>query len=258
LARGLEYRFRGYWDDHPAYGRQFKYEAYTQEKPHSADAIIAYILRYAPPRSGIGPRGARTLVDTFGERTLATIRTDPGAVVAVCPRVDPEQAERMAAAFTEIEEMEHAKVAVLSLLEGRGFPRATVDAILKKWSIAAPNVIKKQPFILLSERIPGCGFLRVDGLYLDLGHDRTAMIRQMFCAWHVVQTDMSGDTWVAARVVADRLREAVSGASVNPRAAVEKGEAEGWLATYKDGEGVLWIADAKRARNEGLVVEFVA
>lgn len=257
LVHGLEYQFQGRWDRHPVYGRQFKFSGFIQRKPHGKDALVTYLVRYSPPGCGVGPATARRLVDTFGESLLPTVRDNPLAVTQACPRIQFHQAEEISEIFRKHGKMEDTKISLLQLFAGRGFPRATIDAAIEKWGIDAAEVVRRNPFVLLIERFPGCGFLRTDKLYVDLGLDRMAMIRQVLCCWHVLQSDATGDTWLAASVVADKLRERISGTSVNPKAAVEKGEEDGWLATYRDGAGVLWIADAKRARNEEVVVEFI-
>ena len=257
LVHGLEYQFQGRWDEHPVYGRQFKFQGFVQRTPHGKDALMTYLVRYSPPGCGLGPATARRIVDAFGEETLAVIRDRPDNVLQVCSRLQPEQAKELSRIFRALGKMEDTKVGLLQLFDGRSFPRTTIDAAIKKWGIDAAGVVRGSPFVLLIERLPGCGFLRVDKLYIDLGHDSTAIVRQVFCAWHVLQSDTTGDTWIAASVVADRLRERISGTAVNPKAAVEQGEAEGWLATYRDKEGQLWIADAGRARNEETVVEHV-
>jgi len=257
LVHGLEYQFQGRWDRHPVYGRQFKFQGFIQRKPHGKDALVTYLVRYSPPGCGIGLSTARRIVDAFGEESLSVIRDRPGDVLQACSRLRAEQVEELSRVFRALGKMEDTKVDLLQLFAGRGFPRTAIDAAIEKWGIDSAEVVRDNPFVLLIERLGGCGFLRVDKLYIDLGHEPAAMVRQVFCAWHVLQADTTGDTWLPAGMVADRLRERISGTAVNPKAAVEQGEAEGWLATYRDGEGQLWIADAGRARNEEIVAEYV-
>ena len=257
LIHGLEYQFQGQWDQHPVYGKQFKFSGFVQRKPHGKDALRTYLVRYSPPGCGLGIATARRIVDAFGEETLAVIRERPADVLQACSRLRLEQAEELSRVFRALAKMEDTKVDLLQLFAGRGFPRATIDSAIKKWGIDAAGVVRGNPFVLLIERLPGCGFLRVDKLYIDLGHEPAAMVRQVFCAWHVLQSDTTGNTWLPAGMVADRLRERISGTAVNPKAAVEQGSTEGWVATYQDEEGQLWIADAGRARNEEIVAEYV-
>ncbi len=257
LVTGLEYQFQGKWDMHPTWGKQFKFIAFVQRQPHSKEAIITYLLSFAPLGCGVGSVTARRIVDEFGQETLSVVRTDPEAICELCPRISPEQAEQLAEAFGQLVGLEGTKINLMQLFAGRSFPRTLIDEAIAKWGILADSTIKENPFVLLIEHMKGCGFARVDRLYLDLGLDRTAIIRQMFCVWHVVRSDTSGSTWLPAGIVVEKLREAITATAANPKAAIEEGVANGWLRTCQDTEGKRWIADGQRAEQEKTLTTYL-
>src|SRR5699024_10674903 len=59
------YRFFGQLIEHPKFGMQFNAERYRQEKPTSAEGVIAYLSSDKFP--GIGKKTAETIVDLLGE-----------------------------------------------------------------------------------------------------------------------------------------------------------------------------------------------
>jgi exodeoxyribonuclease V alpha subunit len=257
LVAGLEYEFQGFWDDHPEHGKQFKFRGFTQKKPHSRDAIVAYLTRFAPHPCGLGPAAIGKLVDKYGSDTMAAVRDGMGNIISACPRITRDQAWQIVHTFRKLDRMEDTTLALSRLFKGRGFGKSAIGDAIAKWGISAHETIKARPFLLLVEKMPGAGFGRVDRMYCDLGHPLDDPERQMFCVWHVVHSDMSGSTWLPAEMVCGRLRESITGTAANPVEAIKAGVRDGWLATRVDGEGRRWIADAKRAANEETLANYL-
>lgn len=256
LVRRMEYVFHGQWKSHPRWGPSFEFVAYAQREPHDRDALLAYILRYAPDNVGLGRSTALKMIRTWGEDTLTTLREHPEVVSQTYSRITEEKAKLIAARFQELASAEQTRLSLMTLFAGRGFPGETIEACIRVWYVDAYEVIHENPFVLLQKRIPGCGFARVDSLYLDLGHNPAAICRQMFCIWHYCKSDMSGSTWLPAHQVIQRLREAVTAVAACPAEAVAAGEQEGWIATLQDKSGTRWITDAERATDERHIAAF--
>lgn len=68
---GADYSLEGRFTIHPKYGEQFSFNSYEELLPEGEDAIYEFLA--AGNIRGIGPKTARTLVDTFGEDTLRVI-----------------------------------------------------------------------------------------------------------------------------------------------------------------------------------------
>lgn len=67
----------GVWEYDPRYGHQLHVTSFSQRLPTSTEGIIRYLS--SGLIKGIGPKKARTLVEHFGEQTLAIIEQQPSA-----------------------------------------------------------------------------------------------------------------------------------------------------------------------------------
>jgi hypothetical protein len=255
LVPGLTYEFYGVASEHESYGRQFKFNLFTQKEPHSRHGIIAYLQKYAP---NIGPAIAIRLWDAFAGDAVKVLRTQPELAIKA-PNVGKfltlEKAQEASAVLRRIAELEDTKIELTNLFNGRGFPGSLVEECIDKWRILAPARIRRDPFCLLVEGFSGCGFARCDRLYVDLGLPPERLKRQMICLWHVLHEDSSGHTWIPADVAVNRLGQLVSGAALKTKKAILLGCRSGWLARKRDSEGRLWLAEGKRAEAEQFVAE---
>jgi hypothetical protein len=131
-----------------------------------------------------------------------------------------------------------------------------IAACIAKWGARAPERVRRDPFALLIAGLPGCGFLRCDALYLSLGHNPARLKRQALCCWQALREfgDRGGDTWFVVERVAQELHRKL-GDAARPKAAVRLGLRARWLARYRDREGKLWLAEARKAANEQRVAE---
>lgn len=252
LTPHLTYQFYGRWEDHAEHGRQFKFQQFVQHVPHSREGIVAYLTRNAPH---VGPATATRLFDAFGAEAVKVLRTQPMmAAMATNGTLSVDNAHKAAEVLADLVELEDTKIQLVNLFAGRGFPAALVDECIEKWRILAPARIKRDPYCLMVEGLTGCGFARCDRLYMDLGLPPDRLKRQMICLWHVLHSDSSGNTWVEATTALTRLGEMIAGTRLQKKKAAKLGIRSGWLAKYRDVNGVLWFADGERGRDE----EFVA
>ncbi len=75
------YRFFGQLTDHPKFGMQFNAERYRQEKPTSAEGVIAYLSSDKFP--GIGKKTAETIVKLLGDDAIDQINADETVLAKV-------------------------------------------------------------------------------------------------------------------------------------------------------------------------------
>lgn len=254
LVPGLPYEFYGRWKgtDGEGYGRQFEFTQFLKKEPQSKHGVVAYLARYAP---GVGPVIASQLFDAFGGDAIKILRTQPDMACLASQHLTMEKAKLAAAALTEIAKFEETKVALTNLFAGRGFPGALIEECIGKWGILAPVRIARDPFCLLVEELPGCGFARCDRLYIDLGLPPERLKRQLVCLWHVLHEDSTGSTWIDAEFATARLGQMIGGAKVQRKKAILLGVRAGWLAKRRDANGKLWLAEGQRARNEAYLAE---
>jgi exodeoxyribonuclease V alpha subunit len=248
FARGVAYRFLGQWQEHPKHGMQFAFSTYIQDAPHSRPGVLKYLQDEAP---NIGRVRAERLWETFGKDAVAVLRAEPARVVAA-GILNAEQANEAAEALRAASALEKTKIDLFSLFAGRGFPGTLIRACMDEWGARAAEAVRRNPFALLVNEMPGAGFKRCDRLYLDLGFPADRLKRQMLCGWHALREDTTGHTWFRMGYAHAAIERAVSSSNVNPQRAVELGVRGGWLSTHESlaGSGYLWIAEAEKARAE--------
>jgi exodeoxyribonuclease V alpha subunit len=252
LEEGLSYRFVGRWDEHPRFGRQFAFSAFVVHAPHGRAAVIKYLTRFA---ANVGRKTAERLYDLYGADAAAVLAREPERV-AGDGLMTEAQVHEAAASLRELADQQVTLIDLLGLFDGKGFSHALAHACFAKWGVQAPAVVQRNPFALLVARMPGCGFCRCDALWLDLGLPPQRLKRQALAAWHFLNGGPSGHTWRPADAVANAIREG-TGDGARPRSAVALGLRARLLARRRDGDGVLWLAEGRRARNEATVANRV-
>lgn len=233
--------------------KQFQAKHYKIHEPASRVGVTKYLKRYAGG-CGLGPRTIIELLDQFGSKVVEIIRLHPVEAANATSRWTVMQAEEVSKKLNMIVDLENTRLELVEVLGGRGFPLSAVDKAIALWQLAAIENIKRNPFILLVAGIPGCGFMRCDKLYLDLGHDPHALDRQMLAIWHTLITDTSGNTWLKVSVAVELYRQKISNTVPDPKEAIKTGIAKGWLSIRIDDQEVAWIAAGNRDREEGIVV----
>lgn len=256
FAIGDTYRFLGRWDDgDEKYGPFFRFETYTRHEPATREAVIRYLTKTC---DGIGEKTAARLYDQYGAETCKVLRTFPAKAI-LDGLLKDDVAMEAADALEKIAAYEETKLALFGMFDGRGFPGTLIDRCIETWGVKAPDAIRRNPFTMLVRRLPGCGFKRCDRLWLDLKLPRNALKRQMICGWAEVRrkTESEGDTWHRDLVFTDEIRR-----NVTPPIAAERalalGIRAGWLASRTDKYNRLWVAEARKARNERDVARHAA
>lgn len=251
IILGVEYTFYGKWDHHPKFGPQFKFRQYLKRQPASSHGLIKYLEKHA---HGIGPKRALKLWDEYGPDAVKMLRTDPHAAAFVMG-VKFELTEIASNQLQALAEEEQTRIELTNLFAGRGFHGVLVDECIEKWGLLAPERVKRDPYCLLVEGLSGCGFNRCDRLYQDLGLNPSRLKRQVICLWHLIRSDSSGDTWIDAYAMKQRLGELIGGVQVRAGKAIQIGVRSGWLALHRDGDGKPWLAEGKSAKNETYLAE---
>lgn len=242
LETGLTYRFYGQWTRHPKYGQQFAFSSFTQALPAGQRGTVAYLQRCR----GIGRKRALKIWEKFNSESLTVLKDRP-AEVAEAVGIKEEVAVEAAEFFRRIERIEGITIELTELLAGKGFPRRLVETVIGEWGAEGPGMIRDNPYVLM--QFSGCGFVRCDQLYLELGKDSAAIERQARCAWYVLHKDSEGHTWQPIGVVYDAINQNVAGAEVDCVAAIAWG-IENDLIVARDHGGQQWVAEAVRAAAE--------
>jgi len=254
LTLGMEYSFFGHWESTPRYGQTFNVKTYTVAKPHTRSGIIAYLVKYAP---GVGHATALALWNKFKGDAVRILRESPDvAAAALNNRFNLKKAEKAAVELEKRAALEDCEIKLVGLLDGRGFPKGTSKLLVQSKGNKAAKLIEHNPYLLMAH--PGCGFLRTDAMYLDLGHNPARIKRQALAAWHAIASNMDGHTWHPVQTAVDGIRAKVGGAAVQPVKAVKLAKRSGMLAVRRDENDGLWLAEGAKAKAEGLVAKKVA
>jgi len=258
LESQLSYRFYGTWGSYfSKYERkekeQFIAETYTAAAPHGKAGVVRYLMK-AP---NVALQRAERLYASFGSGAVEKLRTDPDQARLVCDsQFTLEQAKEASTYLQSIQAMEDCEIDLMGLLDGKGFPKETPKKAVNKWGNKAAEVIRSRPYKLMSFR--GCGFLRTDAMYLELGGQPDRLSRQTLCTWYGLARDNDGHTWFPVEKASESIREMIgAGCRINPQRAVLLGKRAGLLRTKWDESEKLWISEAKKANAEETIAEIV-
>lgn len=249
LRRGGFYRFLGRWDEHPRWGWQFQFVTHTGDAPRGG-ALAAYLAKWC---QGIGPATAQKLVDAYGDDT-ARILVENHARPVLDGLLKADVAAKAAQNLKSICDpaMRDAHLDLYGLFRGHGFYDKCVSACLREWKTRAPAIVRRDPFVLLTAGMPGCGFSRCDKLYQALGLNPRRLKRQGLAAWYALR-QRDGDTWLLLPDALAAVRQQIGGAEPREKRAVALMIRAGWLAYRLDslgGKERHWLAEREKAQNE--------
>ena len=260
LLRHGTYRLFGHFMNHHRHGEQYVAKSWVEEQPASEESILAYLTQCKGPGKGsITHRIAVKLFEKFGENCINVLITAPAEAAEGIPRWDVSKAA-IASKFLEAQDYKRvSKLQLMSLFEGRGFPRKSVDRAIRKFGISAGQRVRKDPYILME--LPGIGFNAADKLYSELareaaGTDNVAcqetlasIHRQGLCLCYEVSQERSGSTWMMSQIAMAGVRRNVSDSRAKPEDALKWAVMESRLVTYEHA-GAVWVANARRALHE--------
>jgi exodeoxyribonuclease V alpha subunit len=246
----MTYRFWGRHTDHPKYGEQFWFEAFTDETPVTKDAVCLYLQQC----DGIGPATAELIWNRFGVQAIEVARETPEEIIAAVPRLTAEQCKAASELLKKKQKTERGKMDLMALVHKCGVPKRIVDKALDTWGVNAAERIRRNPYLLMKFR--GIGFLKTDRMWLDFGHNPLRLKRQALACWYSIARDSEGHTWFPIYAARDFLRRHISSANVEFGAAMELATRAGMLQTREVG-GQTFIAEKVRAENEGRVARLI-
>ncbi len=250
LITGMAYRFFGLTKSSEKYGEQFHFDSFVVEEPAGDEAVIAYLSQC----NGVGRVTARAMFKLYGDDAVRMLREEPKIVAKSVIRFSEEKAIEASEFLKQSQNTEKTKLNLFGLLKGRGFPKRVVDHAIKAWGAEASQVVARNPYILM--RFKGCGFLKTDKMYLDLGLNPSRLKRQALCCWHAIAKQGGGDTWYPFFEVRNHLRQSVSSATIDVERAMQLATRSGMLSEcYRNGQ--RWVAERVRDEQELRIVELI-
>jgi exodeoxyribonuclease V alpha subunit len=205
----------GEWVTDRTHGRQFKADLLATKPPFTAEGIARYLGSGLV--KGIGPKYARKIVDTFGDRTLDIIDRDPGYL----SQVKGIGAKRIALIRDGWKQTAGVRRIMAFLMEhGVGTSRAI--RIYKEYGDAAVELVKANPY-RLSEDIWGVGFDTADKLAKRLGIPPDSPFRAKAAVRHVLSEESGtrGHVGVPEELLLERATQLTQATGELIREAVE-------------------------------------
>ena len=197
---GARYRLEGRFTIHPKYGEQFSFAECEELMPEGEDAIYEFLA--AGNIKGIGPKTARTLVDTFGEDTLRVIEETPEKLLRVSG-IGPRSLSRICESFGESREFANISIQLREL----GIEMADAVRIYKCYGTDAVAVVHDNPYILV-EDIRGITFPKADAIAIKLGFEPGSKYRIESGIRHILRNwAVSGSTLMPEELLAEKTAE---------------------------------------------------
>lgn len=248
LTPGATYKFLGRWREHDRHGHQFAFDAALLETPDDPDGMAAYLSRHAD-RVGLvtagrlvaayGADAARVLVEETARVSGDGILSEADAALA---------AESLRRVYAD-PALREAHQQLFALLRGHGFYAKAIKAALRRWRASAVAQVRRDPFLMLTHGMPGCGFLKCDRLYLALGRSPRRLKRQALAAWHALAC-LDGDTWADVGEALRAVREQIGGAAPRERRAVALLCRARLAECVTDPASRVWLAERHKAAAE--------
>jgi exodeoxyribonuclease V alpha subunit len=178
LVPGQNVVLSGRWQDHPAYGRQFRTESFLVDDPKTLEGLRAYLSSGSV--KGVGPELARRLVDRFGLDTLRVLEEEPGRMLEV-PGIGTATLQRIQEAYTS----DRAGREFLASLRGLGVPSALSRRILDRYGDESLALVARNPYRLAWD-VRGVGFRTADAIARGNGFGRDHPLRAEAALQHVL------------------------------------------------------------------------
>jgi hypothetical protein len=252
VRKDAELLVLGEWREHPSRGQQFHAAAFIRVEPRTEAGTVRYLREIA----GLSDGEARKCWRRWKERSIEVLRTSPATSSAVLGDV---RASDIALFLTRNLTLQEARVGLATLFAGRRFPAGVIRACVDRCGRHAAEVIRRDPFLLLSLPHRPVGFKRADELYLACGGDPARLKRQTLLVMWTLSSNRDGHTWMAAADLADALEDYEGVGRTRARAvdAIRLGKRARKLVTRRDAQNRPWITTTERDGSEGDVAASV-
>ncbi len=159
----------GNWVNDRTHGQQFRARFLLSSAPSSIEGIEKYLS--SGMIRGIGPVYAKKMVKGFGEKVFDIIEAEPDRLREV-DGIGPVRAQRITAAWAEQKIVRE----IMVFLHSHGVGTARAVRIFKTYGADAVQVMTENPYRLARD-IRGIGFKTADAIAMQLGIEKTAMVR---------------------------------------------------------------------------------
>ncbi len=160
---------QGEWQQHAAFGRQFRVSAFKIGYPTTEKSIVNYLG--SGHIKGIGPEMATRIVARFGLQTLTVIEREIQRLKEV-KGIGAKRLTQIQRAWSEHRDLRE----IMLFLQAYDLPTGRAARILQTYGDQAVAVLRSNPY-RLAEDIQGIGFKTADRMARQLDFDPSAPAR---------------------------------------------------------------------------------
>jgi len=228
---GEPLRLRGFWEEHPRWGPQFRVMSADPLQPTRLDALQRYLASGFIP--GVGPKTAAKLVRHFGDNTVAVIEKEPQRLTEVAG-IGSGTAERIAARWNS----RHALRRLVEFLRSHGVRDVHAVELYRHYGDQAEAILRDDPFRVAVD-LPRIGFAIADRILISRrGVSPDDPVRVRACLLNLLrELAENGDACVPLPELVDLGRRRFDIGADSTAAAVAHLQAEGELTVETTARG---------------------
>jgi exodeoxyribonuclease V alpha subunit len=179
---GGEYEFKGEWQEHPRFGKQFLVESYRAvSEKLSLEGVISYLQTFP----FLGAATAKKIVNAYGQDALTVLKDDPERAALEIKGLTLARVREISTAMIANQKREQLQVELAAIFTGTKMPRTMMADVIAAWADEAPQKIRADPYVLKNLR--GIGFLIADSVALKIGFAKDHPYRIAACIEHVIE-----------------------------------------------------------------------
>ncbi|MCL1912783.1 MAG: ATP-dependent RecD-like DNA helicase [Eubacteriaceae bacterium] len=179
INEGESVTLEGDFQEHPKYGKQFKFTSFFVEQP--TDLYAVQRLLESRLIDGVGEVKAVEIIKMFGDETIDVIEKRPHELTMV-RGIGLSTAMRIHESYMQTES-ERATVMVLTKY---GITTALAIKLHNKYSSNAISIVEMNPYQLISD-VEGIGFSRADEIAAKVGVDPVSPMRVWAALTHAAK-----------------------------------------------------------------------
>ncbi|MGB5217361.1 MAG: helix-hairpin-helix domain-containing protein [Smithella sp.] len=239
--KGLVYKLTGQWVSDKKYGDQFQIKSFQTVQPVDPNAIYKYLVRVV---KWVGSSTGNDLIDTFREKTLEVLKTDPGQVSDKIRGISYQKAVEIQGFLLANEINERVMVELWAMLDIPGMRKALPGELVERYQSNAAEVIKQNPYILTD--FAGVSFPLADRVALNVGYAPDGIERKKAAVLYTMEQigALQGDIWIARQ---ELINKSVELANVqNIAAGIDELTAGGKLEEESGNYALIYLAENER------------
>ncbi len=179
----IDVMLSGRWEQNK-YGLQLSVESFTEIIPQTTKGITAYLS--SGLIKGIGEKTAKSIVSTFGIKTLEVFDETPEKLTQI-KGISEKKLDKIIASYNQSKSVRE----IVSYLAPFGVSMSKINKIRTTFGDDALRVVKEDPFMLCT--ISGFGFKTVDSIARKVKYSPNAPMRIRGAALYILdEAEMSG------------------------------------------------------------------